>query len=526
MIQSFMPHGTCFLWNFNVLALHVTSDAVIALAYFSIPAGLIWFARRRPDLPFRALFWMFGIFIVSCGLTHVMSIWVIWHPDYWLEGIVKAVTAVASITTAIVLIPILPQAVMLRSPKELEEANRELTGALQELARERHIANRLQSASLCGELPSIHGVRLSADYVPADSDISIGGDWYDAFRLADGRVAISIGDVTGHGLDSAVIMGKVRQSLRAAAYIQIDPSAMLDAADRALRAEYPDRIVTAFLAILDPVERSLTYAGAGHPWPLLRRPDGNIRELGESSLPLGLRDRNAPPAQTIVLETNDLIVFFTDGLVEATRDIEFGAALLRETVRNARLDAEDLARNIRTTVTNGTACRVNDDIAVLTMSIVSELSDNVYRREFDVNDQDAANGSREVLGSMLTARGASLDDVRVAETVLSELIGNVYRYANGPVEVVIDISDALPVLHVLDRGDGFRHIPALPGDLYAENGRGLYLICCLTEDFHISRRLGGGSHARAVLSWHFTFSRLRSAGFAAMRLADAVPEVT
>ena len=117
-----MPHGECFLWQPSVLALHVISDALIALAYFSIPVVLLLLVRKRDDLPFRAAFLMFSLFIVSCGLTHVMAIVVIWHPLYWLEGWLKALTAAASIATGILLLPMLPRALRLRSPAELGSA--------------------------------------------------------------------------------------------------------------------------------------------------------------------------------------------------------------------------------------------------------------------------------------------------------------------------------------------------------------------------------------------------------------------
>jgi diguanylate cyclase (GGDEF)-like protein len=113
----------CFAWQRNVLLLHVVSDGLIALAYFSIPLTLAIFAAKRRDLPFKPLFAMFGTFIVACGMTHVLAIWTIWHPDYWLDGWVKAFTAGISIVTAIALVGLVPKALALRSPRELEKLN-------------------------------------------------------------------------------------------------------------------------------------------------------------------------------------------------------------------------------------------------------------------------------------------------------------------------------------------------------------------------------------------------------------------
>ena len=126
---EFMPHGFCFLWRPDVLWLHVISDAIIALAYFCIPIALVIFARRRRDVPFRMVFWLFGAFILLCGTTHLLSIWVLWHPTYYLEGFIKAATAVASIGTAIMVVRLMPEALLFPSPAQLREANAKLQEA-------------------------------------------------------------------------------------------------------------------------------------------------------------------------------------------------------------------------------------------------------------------------------------------------------------------------------------------------------------------------------------------------------------
>ncbi len=130
---TFMPHGFCFLWRPDVLWLHVISDGVIALAYFCIPFALAYFVRRRRDLPFPMVFWLFGAFILLCGTTHVLSIWVLWHPSYYTEGVIKAMTAIASIGTAIMVVKLLPQALTFPSPSQLHEANAKLKAANEKL---------------------------------------------------------------------------------------------------------------------------------------------------------------------------------------------------------------------------------------------------------------------------------------------------------------------------------------------------------------------------------------------------------
>src|ERR1700704_3542996 len=126
--SGFMPHAYCFSWNARLVWLHFVSDSLIALAYFSIPITLVYFIRRRKDLPFNWIFVCFGIFILACGATHVMEVWTLWHATYWLSGITKAVTALVSVPTAILLVRLIPQALALPSPEELrrEIAERKL----------------------------------------------------------------------------------------------------------------------------------------------------------------------------------------------------------------------------------------------------------------------------------------------------------------------------------------------------------------------------------------------------------------
>ena len=120
---SFIPHGHCYLWQTKLVWLHVASDSIIAIAYFSIPITLLYFISKREDLPFNWIFAMFGAFIVACGITHIFEIWTLWHPTYWMSGTMKAITAIISFATAILLVDLIPQALALPSPAQLELAN-------------------------------------------------------------------------------------------------------------------------------------------------------------------------------------------------------------------------------------------------------------------------------------------------------------------------------------------------------------------------------------------------------------------
>src|SRR3984893_15272546 len=120
---GFMPHGMCYQWRPDILTLHVVADSLIALAYFSIPFTLLSFVRRRKDLQFNWMFVCFAVFIIACGTTHLMEIWTVWEPVYWMQGVVKAITALVSVPTAILLVKLLPQALTLPSPAALRTAN-------------------------------------------------------------------------------------------------------------------------------------------------------------------------------------------------------------------------------------------------------------------------------------------------------------------------------------------------------------------------------------------------------------------
>lgn len=123
---EYMPHGYCFLWQPYLVWLHVVSDVLITLAYYSIPAFLIYFVRNRKDVPFPTIFILFGAFIISCGTTHILEVWTLWHPSYWVLGGVKLFTALVSLYTVVEIIPIIPKALSLPSPAELEALNQEL----------------------------------------------------------------------------------------------------------------------------------------------------------------------------------------------------------------------------------------------------------------------------------------------------------------------------------------------------------------------------------------------------------------
>jgi PAS domain S-box-containing protein len=361
--------------------------------------------------------------------------------------------------------------------------------------RERRVARSFQQAALPSSLPQTDGYRFHAIYEAGQSEALVGGDWYDAFRLIDGRIVVSVGDVAGSGLYSAVTMASVRQAIRGVAQVHADPDLMLEAADRALRAEVPDRFVTAFVGVIDPLTSTMTYRSAGHPPPIVRDARGEVFSLDGTGLPLGLHERAEGDAPVVHLAVGSLLVFYTDGLIESTRDVLEGERRLREALRDPAVSgAADPAKALHETIL---ADGSHDDVAILTVAVEARRAAPAW--ELDAGDGTQARAVRDAMVRSLRDHHYPEQLITLAEMVFAELVGNLARYAPGPAEMIVEWDTGRPILHVRDHGPGFSFLPKLPQDLYSESGRGLFLITALTEDFAVARRPSGGSHARVVL---------------------------
>jgi PAS domain S-box-containing protein len=374
--------------------------------------------------------------------------------------------------------------------------------------RESRASQIFQRAFLPTSLPNVPGVAFNAIYAPGEAEAQIGGDWYDAFPLPDGRIVVSIGDVTGRGLQAAVIMAKMRQSLETLTYFERDPARLLEAADVTLRRIDGDAIVTALVGVLDPARGTFSYATAGHPPPILATPDGDMVKLPGRGLPLGLRGDFETPTTTVRLPDGALIVLFTDGLIEATHDILEGERRLDAALLDPQIvGADDPARAIqRRVLFDGSP----DDVAILTFryaapravvvsSTPTPQSELSMHWSFDAREARASHDVRGVYVQYLSELAEAGADVGGAELVFGELVSNVVRHAPGPIEIELEWTASRPVLHVLDRGSGFPRTNALPTDIMSESGRGLYLVDLLTEEFTVTTLPGYGTHARAVL---------------------------
>jgi signal transduction histidine kinase len=129
---QFMPHGMCYFWDPAVLWLNAVSDLLIAASYYAIPFLLFYFVRKRRDIAFSGIFVAFGVFILACGTAHLMGTITIWHPIYRFEGVIKAITALASAATFAMLVPLMPALIALPSPSQMAKANRSLAHEIEE----------------------------------------------------------------------------------------------------------------------------------------------------------------------------------------------------------------------------------------------------------------------------------------------------------------------------------------------------------------------------------------------------------
>jgi anti-sigma regulatory factor (Ser/Thr protein kinase) len=235
------------------------------------------------------------------------------------------------------------------------------------LERTHHVADRLQRALLPASFPRVPGGQLDGAYRPASEEAEVGGDWYDAFELPDHRIAISMGDVAGHGLEAATIMGEVRIALRAAAVGEPSPSAVLEQINGVTNLRSGIGMVTAIFGYYNPVSRELTYAVAGHPPPALVVAGGFAGYLPGGGVPLGIGDSVNTRDWVITLPPRSWVVFYTDGMTEYERDVILGEErLLDASVRACETDPENPAIALQERIFNSTVNR--DDAATLTLS--------------------------------------------------------------------------------------------------------------------------------------------------------------
>ncbi|MFI9719022.1 SpoIIE family protein phosphatase [Streptomyces sp. NPDC052396] len=353
--------------------------------------------------------------------------------------------------------------------------------------REVYIADELQRTMLPDSLPQPTGVRLASRYLPAAETARVGGDWYDAIPLPGNRIALVVGDVMGHSMTSAAIMGQLRTTAQTLAGLDLPPAEVLHHLDEQAQRLGSDRMATCLYAVYDPVSHRIVIANAGHPPPIMLHRSGRAEVLRvPPGAPIGVGgvdfeavELDAPAGATLLL--------YTDGLVESRiRDVWTGIEQLRERLTDtARLTSpnppplEPLCDEVLGMLGPGDR---DDDIALLAARFEGIAPSDVAYWFLDPRPQTAGQARR--LARRALARWDLLDLTDAVELLVSEVITNAVRYAERPITLRLLRTDVLRC----EVGDDVPQLPRLrqarPSD---EGGRGLYLVNKLARRWGATR---------------------------------------
>ncbi|MEV6014989.1 ATP-binding SpoIIE family protein phosphatase [Streptomyces sp. NPDC051997] len=334
------------------------------------------------------------------------------------------------------------------------------------------VADTLQHTMLPSSLPEPTGVRLASRYLPASKTAQVGGDWYDAIPLPGNRVALIVGDVMGHSMTSAAIMGQLRTIVQTLAGLDLPPNEVLHHLDEQAQRLGSDHIATCLYAIYDPIAHRLLMANAGHPPAVLLYEDGRAEVLGvPPGAPIGVGgvvfesvEMAAPTGATLVL--------YTDGLVESREtDIGSGVEALRtrlEGTARGLTSLEVLCDDVLGTLGPGAR---DDDIALLTARFEGFPPDSVGYWFLAPHPMTAGQARRLTRRAL---RRWGLDSlIDPTELMVSEIVTNAVRFASRPLSLRLLRTDVLRCEVTDDSPQVPRMRQPGPGD---ESGRGLCLV--------------------------------------------------
>lgn len=358
------------------------------------------------------------------------------------------------------------------------EREREIQTELYE--REHKIADTLQRSLLPERLPFIPDVQAAARYIPAAGDVVVGGDWYDIIPLHDGRLALGIGDVAGHGLRAATAMGQVRSAFRAYQLEGLSPSRTLERLNALIRELLPGAMATLVCARVDPESGTVTLARAGHPPPIMVSSDGAV-ELLEGGLapPLGVVPAIGGEEAHVELPMEATIFFYTDGLVERRREsLDQGLLRLQAALQGSPVDLElTCDRIVGSLLGDG---GVADDAVLLGIRRVSLVGRPI---QLTMPAQpERLSGIRRILGRWLRQNGAGQTDITDVLVACTEACSNVIQHAypsEGLIDLRAEIHDGALTLTVRDFGTWMTPAPS-------EGDRGLQLMRGLMDSVDVA----------------------------------------
>ncbi|MFI5803504.1 SpoIIE family protein phosphatase [Streptomyces sp. NPDC051561] len=383
---------------------------------------------------------------------------------------------------------------------------------------ERALSDGLQRSMMPTLGPDIPGMTVAARYVPTGGGLQVGGDWYDMIPLPSGRFALVIGDVQGHDVRAAGLMGQLRIALRAYASEGHRPDAVLSRASRFLHGitdtyapedHSSPRFATCLYLEVDPADGTVELARAGHPEPAVRMPDGTVLvRTTAGGLPLGIDPDTDYPTSRLALEPGETLMVCTDGLIETGgHDLDSGWARLRSIMeQHATLDLEKLADELVQAVhgppshhtTGPLSDRREDDIALLLLSREPIAAETGPVRSTALTvaqaEPERIAGTRRQLRELLHD-WADRDQVDSAVLMVSEMVTNVLVHTDGDALLTARASGPVGArrlrVEVTDVSDELPH-KRRPGEM-ASSGRGLLLMEMLAHSWGVDPRGEGKS---------------------------------
>jgi PAS domain S-box-containing protein len=380
----------------------------------------------------------------------------------------------------------------------------------QALERTKRVAEVLQYAFLPRALPQRDGLRIDALYASPEEDEYVGGDWYDAFEMPDGRIGFSVGDVAGHGIEASIVVGKLRQTIFALALRLDDPAAILFETNRILRMQDPGTFVTAIAGFVDAKNMTLRYASAGHPPPIVAFRTDSVETPEPTGDPLlGAIDAPRYASRSVAIEPDAVVAIYTDGVTEFARNSLAGEAALTRAVASmvGNVTAAHPARMLRDAVLGDAQAR--DDVALLVFQFshldASKFVDDlptipIKRWRFHASDARAAHVARLEVASYLQRVGGETEETFASELIVGELLANTVAHAPGLVELTVEVEGERAVLIVRDSGPGLETLrSSLPEDPYDERSRGLFLVHAMSAGVSVVPSETGGAELRVAL---------------------------
>jgi PAS domain S-box-containing protein len=365
-------------------------------------------------------------------------------------------------------------------------------------AREHRAAVTLQRSLLPRELPRVRGLQLAARYLPAGVGADVGGDWYDTIDLADGRLNLVVGDVAGRGIRAASVMGQLRNALRAYVLDGCSPKEAVGRLNRLARTFESAEMATLVHISYDLRERQAECVRAGHPPPLIRRPNGEVTELAiEGSLPIGV-DQGPCPTTTVQIEPGSLLLMYTDGLVERRGEgIKPGLEKLARALRAAPAEPEQCLDFVLHALTPGGS---EDDVALLLMRVDSTTEEPLALTT--PAEPSALAPIRRAIEAWLTDQRIELSDGWQIVAACNEACANASEHAYSPAEtgsIQVEARREGPRIVVAVRDHGQWRAPR-----GRNRGRGFTLMNYFMDrvdversqegtTVHMERRVGGGN---------------------------------